>query len=132
MPVQLQNSDGSDTTAATVWPYEMKDKTNQGVGFTKATQKIVKKNMDSEPFVVPKKTCVCAPTSHAGSFRCRLHRTGPTQKSSWSVEESSGTNSWLKFNCKNMNMQRSMVDGHPRLSRFGRAAAAAAGAPHDD
>ncbi|KAG9447950.1 hypothetical protein H6P81_014078 [Aristolochia fimbriata] len=26
----------------------------------------------------PKKTCVCAPTSHPGSFRCRLHRNEQT------------------------------------------------------
>ncbi|CAN6447243.1 unnamed protein product [Victoria cruziana] len=26
--------------------------------------------------------CICAPTSHPGSFRCRLHRVRPSQKSS--------------------------------------------------
>ncbi|WCJ38549.1 serine-rich protein-related [Euphorbia peplus] len=26
-----------------------------------------------------KTTCLCAPTSHAGSFRCRLHRLQPTK-----------------------------------------------------
>lgn len=28
----------------------------------------------SSPSTSPKMACLCAPTSHAGSFRCRLHR----------------------------------------------------------
>ncbi|GFY88225.1 hypothetical protein Acr_06g0001650 [Actinidia rufa] len=27
---------------------------------------------------VTKNNCLCAPTTHAGSFRCRLHRNTPT------------------------------------------------------
>ncbi|KAG2274569.1 hypothetical protein Bca52824_057124 [Brassica carinata] len=27
------------------------------------------------------KTCVCAPTKHKGSFRCRLHRSSTTSQS---------------------------------------------------
>ncbi|GLJ51543.1 hypothetical protein SUGI_1095550 [Cryptomeria japonica] len=31
-------------------------------------------SVDSLTSIVGVKTCVCAPTTHAGSFRCRLHR----------------------------------------------------------
>ncbi|KAF5746557.1 hypothetical protein HS088_TW06G00728 [Tripterygium wilfordii] len=29
---------------------------------------------------VPKTNCLCSPTSHAGSFRCRLHRAPTLQR----------------------------------------------------
>lgn len=30
--------------------------------------------------------CLCSPTTHAGSFRCRLHRTPPTLQRTKSIE----------------------------------------------
>ncbi|CAK9140869.1 unnamed protein product [Ilex paraguariensis] len=45
--------------------------------------KMGKKNaMENGLLDASKKVCLCSPTTHAGSFKCRLHRLDATQKSS--------------------------------------------------
>ncbi|XP_038713731.1 uncharacterized protein LOC120007528 [Tripterygium wilfordii] len=68
-------------------------------------KKIAEANMAKNP--PPRKACICAPTNHAGSFRCHLHRT--TQKPLWAVQD---------------NKSSMLDDGKPGLSRFGRAVSA--------
>lgn len=71
-------------------------------------QKISRKNLtERKPASNQKKTCICAPTKHEGSFRCHLHRV--------SIEAQNKSN----INAKNVLD----VDGkQPRLSRFGKDA----------
>jgi len=67
--------------------------------------------------VTNSKMCSCSPTTHEGSFRCRLHRISATKKSA--TEKSS-------------NVRCSKFDSaefKPQLSRFGRVASAEFG-PH--
>ncbi|KAK3001859.1 hypothetical protein RJ639_022128 [Escallonia herrerae] len=80
-----------------------------GVSLANATQQTLKNATDEKS---AKMFCVCAPTSHAGSFRCRIHRAAMFQKSSGDNITSDGN-----------------VDGQPRVSRFGRVAAG--GVQHD-
>lgn len=47
-----------------------------------------------------KGSCVCAPTSHVGSFRCRLHRVSAPKKSSLLVRDNNGPS--LHFDSKSM------------------------------
>ncbi|PSR84819.1 Tubulin glycylase [Actinidia chinensis var. chinensis] len=35
---------------------------------------------------ITKTNCLCSPTTHAGSFRCRLHRAGPALQRTKSVD----------------------------------------------
>uniref|UniRef100_M8C3E8 Uncharacterized protein n=1 Tax=Aegilops tauschii TaxID=37682 RepID=M8C3E8_AEGTA len=39
----------------------------------------------------PASKCVCAPATHAGSFKCRFHRTNAVPRHSASPSSSSGT-----------------------------------------
>ncbi|KAK4573473.1 hypothetical protein RGQ29_031434, partial [Quercus rubra] len=41
---------------------------------------------EGKPTAVDKKTCICAPSTHAASFKCHLHRTNEAQKSSSSKD----------------------------------------------
>ena len=93
----------------------MKSPPDKGEELMKAKKNV----METKPAVVESKikTCICSPTSHAGSFRCHLHRASATQNSSCrSVAKSTGMgNSTLnKLNSK-------LQGGQPILSRFGRA-----------
>ncbi|KAK2971391.1 hypothetical protein RJ640_025341 [Escallonia rubra] len=74
-----------------------------GVSLANATQQTPKNVTDEKS---AKMFCVCAPTSHAGSFRCRIHRAAMFQKSSGDNITSDGK-----------------VDGQLRVSRYGRVAA---------
>ncbi|EEF35095.1 conserved hypothetical protein [Ricinus communis] len=57
-----------------------------------------------------KKSCICSPTSHTGSFRCHLHRATTTQKSPQPLLDTSNkSNSSLCY-------FRSLSDGKPHLS----------------
>ncbi|XWS31200.1 hypothetical protein CRYUN_Cryun23aG0057200 [Craigia yunnanensis] len=57
----------------------MKSLPNQGEELMKAKKNV----METKPVVLEfKKTCICSPTSHAGSFRCHLHRASAAQNSS--------------------------------------------------
>lgn len=85
--------------------------------------KAVKKKMENNNPVENKKTCICAPTNHAGSFRCHLHRVNAAKKiSSW-VEDTDRA-SEKKFNVVDVQKMNMVVDGQARISRFGRAASA--------
>lgn len=66
------------------------------------------------------KVCFCSPTTHEGSFRCRLHRVSAAKKSS--TEKS------------NMRMCSKKGKGEfkPQLSRFGRVASVAEVGSHDN
>ncbi|KAL3501129.1 hypothetical protein ACH5RR_035578 [Cinchona calisaya] len=37
---------------------------------------------------VTKNNCLCSPTTHAGSFRCRLHRSPPSLQRTKSIDSS--------------------------------------------
>ncbi|XP_062079093.1 uncharacterized protein LOC133783446 [Humulus lupulus] len=62
------------------------------------------------------KACICSPTSHAGSFRCHLHR---ASVSSCKMNITVNNNNNKSLKSKNV---RTKGDGLARLSRFGRAA----------
>jgi hypothetical protein len=72
-------------------------------------QKILRKNLTKKkPASNQKKTCICAPTKHEGSFRCHLHRV--------SIEAQNKSN----INAQNVvDVDRNK---QPRLSRFGKDA----------
>ncbi|KAK2647821.1 hypothetical protein Ddye_015310 [Dipteronia dyeriana] len=71
MPVHLPNSENSDPTITASWHSKVKSTQPN-----KIWNKIDKKNLkESKPVPKSKKTCICAPTTHPGSFRCHLHRT---------------------------------------------------------
>ncbi|XP_061966707.1 uncharacterized protein LOC133690500 [Populus nigra] len=76
--------------------------------------------------VASKKTCVCAPTSHAGSFRCHLHRATRSTAAQMSEEYNSDKESSENLDFMKMILYRKFSNEKPQLSRFGRAAAAAA------
>ena len=80
---------------------------------------MAKKNVtESKPTAISKKSCICSPTSHTGSFRCHLHRATITQKSPQPLvllATSNKSNSSLCY-------YRSFSDGKPHLSRFARVA----------
>lgn len=46
---------------------------------------------------VTKNNCLCSPTSHAGSFRCRLHR-APSLQRTKSIDSASLRDSTIKVN----------------------------------
>ncbi|XWS76007.1 hypothetical protein CRYUN_Cryun01aG0140600 [Craigia yunnanensis] len=82
----------------------MKSPPNQGEELKKAKKNVI----GTKPVVLEsKKTCICSPTSHAGSFRCHLHR----------VRASAAQNSSC---CSKLN-SKSQGGHEPILSRFGRA-----------
>lgn len=94
-----------------------------------AVKAVKKKIMAKKNSAENKKTCICAPTNHAGSFRCHLHRmsSSAAQKSSTWVEESMVEKNSKKFN--NLGDVHCMGDNNngqqpTRISRFGRAASA--------
>ena len=90
---------------------------SEGSILAKAMKKIVKNEISNEPNPASKKSCICAPTNHPGSFRCHLHRIGDTQKLAVKLTViQRGTQS---FNSINTNSQK---HSHQQLSRFGRAA----------
>ncbi|KAL7172847.1 hypothetical protein ACSBR2_032342 [Camellia fascicularis] len=84
----------------------------------KAMQNVVKKNViGSKPSAASKKNCICAPTAHAGSFRCRLHRVGvgATQKLSSMLSE---------YNVSKRSVQSINSTNTKLQCRFGTAALA--------
>ncbi|CAI8584479.1 unnamed protein product [Vicia faba] len=64
--------------------------------------------------------CFCSPTTHEGSFRCRLHRINAPKKS--------GTEKKTSVSCS--KFAHGIVEFKPQLSRFGRVASAEFGS-HD-
>ncbi|OIS97075.1 PREDICTED: uncharacterized protein LOC109235037 [Nicotiana attenuata] len=90
-----------------------------------------------------KKHCLCAPTTHPGSFKCRLHRAATTTTSHKRIVSSSARHVNGVIYSKNLiftklvapsqsggvrNFNEANVHGQHGLSRFGRAALAAADA----
>lgn len=71
----------------------------------------------------PSKLCFCSPTTHEGSFRCRLHRNIAAKKSS-TAEKSN-------LRCSTSKRIHGMVEFKPQISRFGRIASAEMGTHHD-
>ncbi|KAJ4954960.1 hypothetical protein NE237_011743 [Protea cynaroides] len=72
-------------SAMIVWVDEEKNKSKKGIVagaelLATSEKKMMKRTiMDDNgktQVITSKKICVCAPTSHTGSFRCRLHRVG--------------------------------------------------------
>ncbi|GMI98620.1 hypothetical protein HRI_003531300 [Hibiscus trionum] len=65
--------------AAAPWPTVMKNPPNDGDELMKPKKHAFEMN---KPGLEAKKvisfSCICSPTSHAGSFRCHLHRTSCT------------------------------------------------------
>eukprot|EP01018_Ginkgo_biloba_P015968 Gb_29842 [translate_table: standard] len=52
------------------------------------------------PSIQPKRTCMCSPTTHPGSFRCSLHRNknaSPSPHSRLNAKRSSMTNSLVRI-----------------------------------
>lgn len=83
----------------------------------KGTEKLSIKENKYKPST-HSKMCFCAPTTHEGSFRCRLHR------------KKSGTDK-TKSNVRfNSHCARGIVAFQPKLSRFGRVPCAEVG-KHD-
>ncbi|KAH6801915.1 hypothetical protein C2S51_033361 [Perilla frutescens var. frutescens] len=57
-----------------------------------------------------KSTCLCSPTTHAGSFRCRLHRS-PTLRRTKSIDSPACQDSKTKANTAvYVSMQNNAVD----------------------
>lgn len=57
-----------------------------------------------------KSTCLCSPTTHAGSFRCRLHRS-PTLRRAKSIDSSAYHDTKTKPNtAMYASMQSNVVD----------------------
>ncbi|KAL9454029.1 hypothetical protein AB3S75_009601 [Citrus x aurantiifolia] len=71
MPAELSNLENSDPKAITFWPRSQGEEVSKAKPDKKANKCIA----ESKGNAAAKKTCICAPTSHAGSFRCHLHRT---------------------------------------------------------
>ncbi|PON75107.1 hypothetical protein PanWU01x14_044590 [Parasponia andersonii] len=129
MPAETENTilKNNDSMAFILWLNKTR-KTKSGEE-DEVTKKVTEKeNNPSEKKNVaqgkagsnPRKACICSPTSHAGSFRCHLHRTN----AGFSCREkkmmtNNNSNSTSFMNSKNV---RTIGDGQPRLSRFGRAA----------
>ncbi|GMP90218.1 hypothetical protein CsSME_00041446 [Camellia sinensis var. sinensis] len=91
----------------------------------KAMQNVVKKNViGSKPSAATRKNCICAPTAHAGSFRCRLHRVGvgATQKLSLMLSE---------YDVSERSVQSINSTNTKLHCRFGRAALAQYEHPSD-
>lgn len=55
----------------------------------------------------PKRTCMCSPTNHPGSFRCSLHKTGSDRASNNSQTASYGSSS--RLNMRRSAMKNSLV-----------------------
>ncbi|XVE72671.1 hypothetical protein DITRI_Ditri11bG0057400 [Diplodiscus trichospermus] len=88
-------SEKSDSILMAAWPTLMKTPPNQGEELMKAK----KNGMEIKPLVLEsKKTCICSPTSHAGSFRCHHHRASEAQNlSCCSSVANSGNVGWEKI-----------------------------------
>ncbi|KAH7863893.1 hypothetical protein Vadar_023135 [Vaccinium darrowii] len=84
----------------------------------KAMQNVLKNNsvMGNKPNPTSKSRCICAPTTHVGSFRCHLHRTSTAKKSSQKLLEHEGNTQSI------ISMTTDMQQLSHQLSRFGRAA----------
>lgn len=94
---------------------------------------VKKKMMAKKNSAETKKTCICAPTNHAGSFRCHLHRmssrAATVQKPSSWVEESKVEKNSKKFMNHLGDVHCNVGDNNnngqaTRISRFGRSASA--------
>lgn len=91
---------------------------NQEAAIAKAMQNVLKnKNaIGNKPNPASKSRCICAPTTHVGSFRCHLHRISTALKSSHQLLEHKGNA--RRIISTDTDMQQL---GH-QLSRFGTAA----------
>ncbi|XP_030547794.1 uncharacterized protein LOC115753360 [Rhodamnia argentea] len=131
MPAQTQTHDSEEDDCSSSKPLpmpsirarEMKSPLNRGEELIKAIierEKNAKVNASSKEHSKPaapssNRTCICSPTSHAGSFRCHLHRENQaTKSSSANVEQPNSTET--KFGRRHCSF------GSPHLlSRFGRS-----------
>ncbi|XP_021301140.1 uncharacterized protein LOC110429427 [Herrania umbratica] len=105
MPAESLKSEKSNPIPMAAWPTLIKCPPNGGEEFMKAKKNV----MATKASLESKKSCICSPTSHAGSFRCHLHRaTAATQNSSFCSMASASNK--LKG-----------AGGQPVLSRLGRA-----------
>ncbi|KAF8388509.1 hypothetical protein HHK36_027183 [Tetracentron sinense] len=121
MPTEFETPQDSVTSSMTVWATRTKSTSNRAVGVAMMMPKMTTLGYEKKTLVnkdtafgTSKKSCVCAPTDHVGSFRCRLHRTGGAEKASTSLGD--------KNSSKKIILQGShVVCGQMRVSRFGRA-----------
>ncbi|KAL6978884.1 hypothetical protein U1Q18_020552 [Sarracenia purpurea var. burkii] len=86
-------------------PRKRNEARNHGTTLGKALQNVAKKNaIGGKPNATPKRSCICAPTTHVGSFRCRLHRMAePPQKASRNLEDGHSKRRTRSFNCTSKN-----------------------------
>ncbi|KAF5748155.1 hypothetical protein HS088_TW04G00105 [Tripterygium wilfordii] len=54
----------------------------------------------NNPISLPKKTCMCSPTTHRGSFRCSLHK---------NISSNNGNNNSSSYPSNRLNMRRSAM-----------------------
>ncbi|KAL0421444.1 UNVERIFIED_CONTAM: hypothetical protein Slati_3167300 [Sesamum latifolium] len=78
---------------------------------------IISKNLKLElpsheaPLISPKHSCLCSPTTHAGSFRYRLHRAASLHRAKKSISSTACHHSQSKVTqTSNMLTQNSAVD----------------------
>ncbi|KAJ6711011.1 hypothetical protein OIU74_011804 [Salix koriyanagi] len=115
----LSSTDSGPTPTMTLWASKWKGWPTQAEGVANTSMKAT----ENKPTGASKKTCICAPTSHAGSFRCQLHRTTTTAQNSEEGDSDKESNEDLDF--MKMILCRKFSTKKPQLSRFGRAAALA-------
>lgn len=92
-----------------------------------AKMKLMEGEAKKAATTISKKTCICAPTNHTGSFRCQLHRmTEAHSSSSLSVEETTEKiyNNLIINHNKSVHTISNGKQQN-RLSRFARAASSA-------
>ncbi|KAF8014690.1 hypothetical protein BT93_H0487 [Corymbia citriodora subsp. variegata] len=131
MPAQTQAHDSEDgdrssskPLPSTIRAREMKTSLDHGEELIKAIikrKKNAKMNASKEHSKLAAssngRTCICSPTSHAGSFRCHLHRENQaTKSSSTNSEQPPTTIPETKFGRRHCSF-----GGPHLLSRFGRS-----------
>ncbi|CDP03958.1 unnamed protein product [Coffea canephora] len=134
--LQIGEDDHHHTSTSTIWLNRRRSASCKGITLSNhCDKKSDKKASDhgNASNKQKKQLCLCAPTTHAGSFRCRLHRAADTANAATAhkplVSSSIKCSGKKSFGSRNMAQSRigtlDLQATLPRLSRFGRAAAAA-------
>uniref|UniRef100_A0A7N0US90 Uncharacterized protein n=1 Tax=Kalanchoe fedtschenkoi TaxID=63787 RepID=A0A7N0US90_KALFE len=125
--IVLRKSEDSSAVGFSLWVDKIKGVENQaGMGVV-GNKKVAGKNPkqakpdQGEP---KKKLCMCSPTNHPGSFRCRYHRSTPVCNLKPVDQNGDVTRDVLKL--KIMTAKPTSAGAKPPLSRFSKAAAAVA------
>ncbi|CAK7332555.1 unnamed protein product [Dovyalis caffra] len=88
IPVAMERAQIVNKDMKVEIPSESESMSNGGTKFTSGLQRQTS---------ATKSNCLCSPTSHAGSFRCRLHR-APSLQRNKSIESASLRDSETKIN----------------------------------